>query len=63
MAPSGTPLFRLILSSWKVREDLCDYLLGESQAFDAGLGVLLNRLEEIGEFDNTLVVLSGDHGI
>ncbi len=46
----------------EVREDFCDYL-GECQAFDAGLGVLLQRLQEIGELDNTLVVVSGDHGI
>jgi arylsulfatase A-like enzyme len=45
----------------EVREDLADYL-GEVQAFDAALGVLLKRLEEIGELDNTLVVVSGDHG-
>jgi N-sulfoglucosamine sulfohydrolase len=45
----------------EVREDLADYL-GEVQAFDASLGVLLKRLEEIGELDNTLVVVSGDHG-
>lgn len=46
----------------EVREDFCDYL-GECQAFDAGLGVLLDRLREAGELDNTLVVVSGDHGI
>src|SRR5690606_13569427 len=45
-----------------IREDLCDYL-GECMAFDAGLGVLLERLEAIGELDETLVVVSGDHGI
>ena len=45
-----------------VREDVADYL-GEVQAFDAGLGVLLAELERIGELDNTLVVVSGDHGI
>ena len=45
-----------------VREDVCDYL-GECLAFDAGLGVLLDWLEEVGELDNTLVVVSGDHGI
>jgi N-sulfoglucosamine sulfohydrolase len=44
-----------------VREDLADYF-GEIQAFDASLGVLLMRLEEIGELDNTLIVVSGDHG-
>ena len=46
----------------EVREDVCDYL-GECLAVDAGLGVLLARLGEIGELDNTLVVVSGDHGI
>ena len=46
----------------EVREDICDYL-GEELAVDAGLGVLLEELEKIGELDNTLVVVSGDHGI
>lgn len=45
----------------EVREDLSDYF-GEIQAFDAALGVLLKRLAEIGELDNTLIVVSGDHG-
>jgi arylsulfatase A-like enzyme len=45
----------------EVREDLADYL-GEIQAFDAYVGVLLQRLEEAGELDRTLVVVSGDHG-
>lgn len=44
-----------------IREDLADYF-GEVMAFDAALGVLLERLEAIGELDNTLVVVSGDHG-
>jgi len=46
----------------EIREDMADYL-GEAQAFDAGLGVLLKRVEALGELDNTLVVVSGDHGI
>ena len=45
-----------------VREDVADYL-GECMAVDAGLGVLLQRLDELGELDNTLIVVSGDHGI
>ncbi|MFH1268193.1 MAG: sulfatase/phosphatase domain-containing protein, partial [Planctomycetota bacterium] len=45
-----------------VREDFCDYL-GEAQAFDASLGVLIEELERIGELDNTILVVSGDHGI
>lgn len=46
----------------EVREDVADYL-GECQAVDAYAGVLLKRLEEIGELDKTLIVLSGDHGM
>jgi N-sulfoglucosamine sulfohydrolase len=45
-----------------VREDVNDYL-GECLAVDAGLGVLIERLEAAGELDNTLIVVSGDHGI
>ena len=44
-----------------VREDLADYF-GEIAAFDAALGVVLDRLKETGELDNTLIVVSGDHG-
>ena len=46
----------------EVREDVADYL-GEVQAVDAYVGVLRARLEEIGELDRTLIVLSGDHGM
>jgi arylsulfatase A-like enzyme len=46
----------------EVREDVADYL-GEVQAYDAYIGVLLKRLEETGEMDNTLIVISGDHGM
>ena len=45
----------------EVREDLADYF-GEIQALDAALGLLLARLQEIGELENTLIVVSGDHG-
>ncbi len=45
----------------EVREDLADYF-GEIAALDHALGLHLKRLEEIGELDNTLVVVSGDHG-
>jgi arylsulfatase A-like enzyme len=46
----------------EVRADFADYL-GEIQAWDAGVGVLLKTLEDIGELDKTLVVISGDHGM
>jgi N-sulfoglucosamine sulfohydrolase len=45
----------------EIREDFADYL-GEIQGWDAGIGVLLKRLEELGELENTVVVISGDHG-
>ncbi|MEX2577743.1 MAG: sulfatase [Verrucomicrobiales bacterium] len=45
----------------EVREDLADYF-GEIAAWDAGIGVILDELEKTGEADNTLVVVSGDHG-
>ena len=45
-----------------VREDMIDYF-GEVMAFDTALGVLLDRLAIEGELDNTVVVVSGDHGI
>lgn len=44
-----------------VREDLSDYF-GEIHALDAMLGLLYQRLQEIGELDNTMIVVSGDHG-
>jgi arylsulfatase A-like enzyme len=43
------------------REDFGSYL-GEIQAFDAQVGVLVKRLEEEGELENTIIVISGDHG-
>lgn len=45
----------------EVREDLADYF-GEIAAWDAGVGVLLAELDKTGERDNTLIVISGDHG-
>jgi uncharacterized sulfatase len=45
-----------------VRADIADYM-GECQAWDAGIGVLIAELERRGELDNTLFVISGDHGM
>jgi N-sulfoglucosamine sulfohydrolase len=45
----------------EVREDLADYF-GEVMAFDHALGLLLERLRRRGQLENTLVVVSGDHG-
>ena len=45
-----------------VRTDICDYYW-EVQRFDTEVGELLKALEEKGELDNTLVVISGDNGL
>lgn len=45
-----------------VRSDVADYYF-EVERFDRELGELLHRLEAAGELDNTLVVVSGDHGM
>ncbi len=46
----------------EVREDVADYL-GECQAVDSYVGVLLKQLEEKKQLDRTLIILSGDHGM
>ncbi len=45
----------------EVRQDLADYF-GEIAAFDAGLGILIEELRKVGEYENTIIVVSGDHG-
>lgn len=45
-----------------VRWDLLDYEL-EIEWFDAQLGLMLQALEERGELDNTLIVVSSDNGM
>lgn len=45
----------------EIREDLADYL-GEIAAFDAGLGIMIEELKKAGEYENTIIVVSGDHG-
>ncbi len=46
----------------EVRADYTDYM-GEIQAWDAGVGVIVEKLRSIGELDNTFLVISGDHGM
>lgn len=45
----------------EVREDLADYF-GEIAAWDHAIGLLIEAVEKAGELDNTLIVISGDHG-
>lgn len=45
-----------------VREDIADYL-GEALAWDAMVNELIGELTARGELDNTLIIVSGDHGM
>jgi arylsulfatase A-like enzyme len=46
----------------QVRSDILDYYL-EVQRFDTRVGAMLAQLEQAGELDNTLVVISSDNGM
>jgi len=48
--------------SQEVRTDICDYYW-EVQRFDTEVGELLKMLEDNGQLDNTLLVISGDNGL
>jgi arylsulfatase A-like enzyme len=45
----------------EVRQDLNDYL-GEAQAFDMAIGVMVDELKKMGVYENTIIAISGDHG-
>ncbi len=45
-----------------VRSDVADYYF-EVQRFDREVGELVDLLEELGELENTLIVMTGDHGM
>ncbi|HUU28052.1 MAG TPA: sulfatase [archaeon] len=47
--------------SKEVRTDICDYYR-EVQRFDLEVGQTLKIIEEMGELDNTIVVMTGDNG-
>ncbi|HSG70106.1 MAG TPA: sulfatase/phosphatase domain-containing protein, partial [Planctomycetaceae bacterium] len=46
----------------EIRSDIADYYW-EVQRFDSLVGDALRALEEIGELDNTIVLMTGDHGM
>jgi uncharacterized sulfatase len=46
----------------QVRNDICDYLL-EIQWFDRHLGRMLKTLEDNGQLDNTIIVVTSDNGM
>ena len=46
----------------EVRKDLLDYAL-EIESFDQQLGRMLDQLKELGELDNTIVIVTSDNGM
>lgn len=46
----------------EIREDLLDYAL-EIEWFDRHLGQMVEKLEEMGELDNTIIVVTSDNGM
>lgn len=55
-------LFEHYPDAEEIRSDVADYYF-EVQRFDSDVGRLLDLLESYGELDNTLVVMTGDHGM
>ena len=55
-------LFEHFPDSEEIRSDVADYYF-EVQRFDRDVGELVERLETMGELDNTLIVMTGDHGM
>lgn len=45
-----------------IRSDMLDYAL-EVEWFDRHLGIALEKLQQSGELDNTLIVVTSDHGM
>ncbi len=55
-------LFEHYPDAEEIRSDVADYYF-EVQRFDRDVGELLDLLEQTGELDNTLILMTGDHGM
>jgi arylsulfatase A-like enzyme len=60
--PADVVLPKYYPDSGVIRGDMLDYAL-EVEWLDRHLGLALKKLEDIGELDNTLVVVTSDHGM
>ena len=60
--PNEVHVFGHLPSTDPVQNDIADYYL-EVQRFDRELGEFLDDLEALGELENTIVVMTGDHGM
>ncbi len=59
---SKIKLFSFFPDDPEVRSDVADYYF-EVQRFDSDVSKAIARLEEIGELENTIIVITGDHGM
>jgi len=62
MDVSKIPLPACYPDSDVIRSDIADYYF-EVQRFDTLVGNAVKALEELGELDNTLILMTGDHGM
>jgi len=62
MDPDKVHLFGCFPDAAEVRSDVADYYF-EVQRFDRLVGAAIASLEEIGELDNTFVVMTSDNGM
>ena len=60
--PDAVELPSYYPDSGVIRRDMIDYAV-EVEWFDTHLGRILRKLEQIGELDNTFVVVTSDHGM
>ncbi|MDA7921872.1 sulfatase [Verrucomicrobiales bacterium] len=59
---SKIEIFPCFPDSEEVRSDVADYYY-EVQRFDSDVGKAVEKLKSIGELDNTIIVITGDHGM
>lgn len=55
-------LYKSLPDHPSVRKDAADYFL-EIQSFDREVGEIISALKEAGEYENTIIVITGDHGM
>jgi arylsulfatase A-like enzyme len=60
--PAGIKLFGCFPDHPVVRSDVADYYF-EVQRFDSDVAAAVAKLEAIGELENTIIVVTGDHGM
>ncbi len=60
--PDQVHLFDHFPDTETVRSDIADYYF-EVQRFDSDVGKLVELLDRMGELDNTLILMTGDHGM